>query len=175
MRPNASFVAQPIRSLQTMLRVIFADQGKQVLLIPDGIYGNQTLAAVSAFQQSCGLPVTGITDQQTWEAVVEAFGPANIRTGAAQPIQIILNPGEIIRKEQQHPIVLLAQSMLTQLADAYQSTNPPKLSGVLDLPTSQSLEGFQTLSGLPATGELDKITWKHLALQYPLASNLHRR
>ena len=34
-----------------------------------------------------------------------------------------------------------------------------------------SIEAFQSLSGLPQTGELDKITWKQLALHYPLAAN----
>ena len=33
------------------------------------------------------------------------------------------------------------------------------------------LATFQSLSGLPMTGELDKITWKQLALHFPLAAN----
>lgn len=172
MRPVESFIAQPVRSLQTMLRIILADRNEPVLLIPDGIYGAQTVAAVSAFQRRHGLPVTGITDQQTWESIVEAFGPAEIRTGAAQPVQIILNPGEVIRKGQHHTAIFLVQSMLTVLADVYKSISSPSFSGILDLPTSHALEEFQVLSGLPMTGELDKITWKHLALHYPLASNL---
>ena len=43
---------------------------------------------------------------------------------------------------------------------------------ILDELTAESLRNFQTLSGLPVTGELDKITWKYLALQYPLAATL---
>jgi hypothetical protein len=45
------------------------------------------------------------------------------------------------------------------------------MNGRLDEATAASLEAFQELSGLPQTGELDKVTWKHLALQYPLAAN----
>ena len=51
---------------------------------------------------------------------------------------------------------------------------PPELSGTLDQATSLSVASFQELSGLPQTGELDKVTWKHLALHYPLATNLSR-
>ena len=66
MRPVESFVGQPIRSLQTMLRVIAQHDPAHPDIIPDGIYGPETVAAVSAFQQLHALPVTGITDQNTW-------------------------------------------------------------------------------------------------------------
>ncbi len=44
-----SFVGQPVRSLQTMLRIIAQQDAMQPGIIPDGIYGQQTVAAVSAF------------------------------------------------------------------------------------------------------------------------------
>ena len=43
---------------------------------------------------------------------------------------------------------------------------------VLDAATADSLASFQALNDLPVTGELDKVTWKHLALHFPLAANL---
>ena len=49
MRPVESFVGQPIRSLQTMLRVIAQNDAAHPDVIPDGIYGPETVAAVSAF------------------------------------------------------------------------------------------------------------------------------
>ena len=48
---------------------------------------------------------------------------------------------------------------------------PPGRTGILDEATAQSLAAFQSLSDLPQTGELDKQTWKHLALHFPLAAN----
>ena len=62
--------------------------------------------------------------------------------------------------------------MLTVLSEIYESVARPTLSGLLDEITADSLASFQQLSGLPMTGHLDKHTWKHLALQYPLATNL---
>lgn len=171
MRPPESFIAQPIRSLQTMLRVIAQEDGRQPSLIPDGIYGNQTTSAVAAFQRNHGLPVTGVTDQNTWEQVVAAYEPALIRVGPAQPIEIILHPGQIIRRGDQEPNVYLLQAILIVLSDVYSSITPPGMNGILDDATAASLEAFQSLSGLPATGELDKVTWKQLALHYPLAAN----
>lgn len=173
MRPPESFVGQPIRSLQTMLRVIAEDDPSHMRVIPDGIYGPETMAAVSTFQRKHGLPVTGVTDQPTWEAIVAVYNPALVRVDAAQPLDIILNPGQVIRKGERHPHVYLVQAMLAVLNDAYKSVAQPSLNGLLDDATADSLASFQILSGLPMTGNLDKHTWKHLALQYPLAANLH--
>ena len=50
MRPNESFVAQPVRSLQTMLRVLSEDDDSLLSLIPDGIYGSQTHQAMPYFR-----------------------------------------------------------------------------------------------------------------------------
>ena len=172
MRPAESFVGQPIRSLQTMLRVIAEDDPSHIRIIPDGIYGPETMSAVSLFQRKHGLQVTGITDQPTWEAIVAAYEPALIRIDQAQPVDIILNPGQVIRRGERHPHVHLIQGMLAVLSDVYDSVSRPSFTGILDGPTSQSLSSFQYLNGLPMTGELDKYTWKHLALHYPLAANL---
>lgn len=172
MRPPESFLGQPIRSLQTMLRVIAEADPSHISVIPDGIYGPETMRAVSDFQRRHGLPVTGVTNQETWEAIVAVYNPALVEIDQAQPINVILNPGQVIRRGQRHPNVYLAQSILTVLAQVYKSVARPALTGLLDDATSDSLSTFQALSALPMTGNLDKQTWRHLALQYPLAANL---
>ena len=170
MRPPESFIAQPIRSLQTMLRVIAESDNRQTSVIPDGIYGRNTVAAVSAFQRQKGLPATGIADQATWEAVVADYEPALILVGEAQPIEVIWNANQVVRRGESHPNVYLAQGMLAVLSDAYGSIAAPGLTGVLDIPTSESLSSFQSMNQLPMTGELDRITWYNLAKHYPLAA-----
>ena len=173
MRPSESFIGQPIRSLQTMLRVLAEDDPTHKKLIPDGIYGPETVSAVTIFQRKHGLPVTGITDQGTWEAIVAAYDPALIRTQAAFPLDIIMNPGQVIRKGERHPHIYLIQAMLVVLSDVYESISRPTQTGLLDEITSDSLASFQQISGLPMSGQLDKETWKHLALQYPLAAGAY--
>ena len=175
MRPAESFLSQPIRSLQTMLRVIAEQDSSLPSLIPDGIYGNQTTAAVAAFQRNHGIPATGVADQTTWDSIVDAYEPALIRVGPAQPLEIILEPGQVIRRGDSEPNVYILQAVLIVLSDIYASITPPGMNGTLDEATAASLEAFQALSGLPQTGELDKVTWKQLALHYPLASNKTRR
>ena len=174
MRPAESFIAQPVRSLQAMLRIIAQEDDRQPSLIPDGIYGNQTLRAVTAFQRNNGLPATGVVDQATWEAIVSVYEPASIRIGPAQPLEIILEPGEILRRGDQVPNIYVLQAVLQVLSDAYSSIMPPTHTGILDDATVISIQTFQELTGLPQTGEADKLTWKQLALHYPLAANNRR-
>lgn len=172
MRPTESFVGQPIRALQTMLRVIAENDPSHMALIPDGIYGPDTVRAVTIFQRKHGLRATGITDQETWEAIVEEYRPALIEQDAAHPLQVILNPGQVVRRGERHPVLHIAQGILAVLSDVYDSITKPDLTGILDDTTADALASFQALSNLPMTGHLDKQTWKHLVLHYPLASNL---
>ncbi len=171
MRPAESFVGQPIRSLQTMLRVLSASDRRYSPVIPDGIYGSQTVAAVSNFQRLHGFAVTGVTDQKTWEAIVAEYERARIRVEMAQPLDMILEPNQVLVAGQSSPYLYVAQSVLTVLSEAYASVGRPSQNGVLDAATADSISSFQMLSGLPMTGNLDKITWRHLALHFPLAAS----
>ena len=172
MRPPESFIRQPVRSLQTMLRVIAQEDARQPSLVPDGIYGNQTMNAVTVFQRNHGLPATGVTDQQTWESIIAEYEPAMIRVGQAEPLVLSLEPGKVYRRGEQEPNIHIIQAILRVLSDVYCSISPPSQNGILDEATAVSIESFQEMTALPRTGELDKVTWKHLALHYPLAANI---
>lgn len=171
MKPMESFANQPIRSLQTMLRTIAAMEPGQVNVIPDGIYGPQTAAAVRSFQRRQGLPVTGTADQATHEQLVQAYERARVETEPAHPVQITLDPGQILRRGEKNNHLYLIQSMLTVLHLLDPRIPSPGHSGILDPSTAESIAAFQTLAGLPPTGEVDKRTWKDLALAYTLASD----
>ena len=168
MRPEESFVGQPVRSLQTMLRIIAEDDPSLPTVIPDGIYGPATMIAVTAFQRRAGIPVTGIADENTWAMIAQAHEPALTRIGKAEPIEILLEPGEIILIGQHSPYIYLTQGMLMQLSQDHAEIQSPGFDGTLGLDTSDSLKSFQQLSGLPPTGTLDRITWKHLVRQFTL-------
>ena len=171
MRPDESFVGQPIRSLQTMLRVLGEDDPALPSLVPDGRYGQETIQAVSAFQRRYSLPITGVADQRTWDEIVRAYEPAMVRLGKAEPIEIIMEPNQIYRRSDRDPNLYLLQAILLFLSTQHDSISEPGMNGILDAPTSEALAGFQLLAGLPPIGELDKITWKYLVKQFTLNTN----
>lgn len=173
MRPGESFLSQPVRSLQTMLRVLGEDDAALRNVIPDGFYGDQTRNAVYHFQRTHGIPPTGVTDQLTWDAIYAEFEPAQTRLIIAEPLQIILEPRQVIRKGERNAYLYVIQAVLITLAESYGSITAPNVTGILDDPTADAIASFQYLSGLPQTGELDKITWKQMARHYTLAGNLN--
>lgn len=166
MKPDESFIGQPIRSLQTMLRTIAQIYPAQKSVVPDGIYTKQTEAAVSSFQRRKGLPITGIVNNITWDKIVAEYERCSVETAPAQSLQITMNPGQVFRLGEENSHIPLLQTILFVLSQVYESIPEPDYSGILDVATQKSLIAFQIFSGLPPTGELDKRTWKNLALQY---------
>ena len=175
MRPDESFVGQPIRALQTMLRTIAQVDPMQINVIPDGVYTQQTADAVRSFQENRGLPPTGTADQTTWDRIVEAYRPARTEVMPAEPVYITLNPGQTFRPGDRHHHLNLVQAMLYLLSEVYEDFPALAMTGQLDGPTEEAIRLLQQLSGLPVNGILDKTTWKHLVLHHALAADILQR
>ena len=63
----------PVRELQKyLLELSYATHGYPHLSI-DGIFGVQTRDVLSLFQRRNRLPVTGVADRRTWEALYAAY------------------------------------------------------------------------------------------------------
>ncbi len=168
MKPPESFTAQPIRSLQTMLRVLAEDDKSLPTVVPDGIYGQTTMGAVTEFQRREGLPLTGIADQTTWDRIAQRYEPALVRVGKAEPIEIIMEPNQVFVLGDEGPYIILMQAMLIWLSRDHALITAPAATGILDSDTQSALAGFQKAAGLPQTGQLDKNTWKHLSRHFTL-------
>lgn len=171
MRPPESFVGQPVRSLQTMLRTIAEYNGSIPTVIPDGLYGKETRDAVTMFQRNNSLPSTGIVDQQTWERIVDRYEDALIYIDKAYPIEIIMNPNKIYVRGDRSPNLYLAQAILDYLSTQHAPISAPSRDGLLDELTAASILSFQNLNGLQPTGDLDRKTWQYLSKQFTLNAN----
>lgn len=63
----------PVRELQKyLLELSYATHGYPHLAI-DGIFGRETREVLSLFQRRNRLPVTGVADRRTWEALYAAY------------------------------------------------------------------------------------------------------
>ena len=65
MNTPSNYVGQPIRSLQTMLRTIAHADETLLKLVPDGIYGPNTVQAVREFQRQKPTTQHGINSLQS--------------------------------------------------------------------------------------------------------------
>lgn len=154
-------MTRPIFYIQTLLRQLSDVDPRILPLIPSGIYDGSTQAAVRSFQSAYGLPKTGTIDQQTWDAVTSAHQQA--RPTFLPPPSPILWPLELVlRPDDDHPHLYLAQAMLTVLAGFYAGLQPPAISGRLDPATEAGLRWLQRAADLPVTGRLDLAGWQYL-------------
>lgn len=154
----------PIFALQTMLRWLTPTRR----LAHDGIFGEETAAALSDFQRGVGLPVTGVADEETWDALKRAYNRALVEKGPAEPLHIILQPEQILEVGSDNLHVYLVQAMLVVLAGFYPALPRPRVTGVLDARTVEAVKWLQARADLPADGAVDKHTWRALVRQYRL-------
>lgn len=153
-----------IYDLQTMLRWLETTDN----LACDGIFGDETEAAVRAFQREHRLPITGTVDQETWDAVRRAYAEAQVRRNPAEPLQLALQPNQNIAKGSDNLHLPLIQAMLFTLGQFFPEMPRLRITGILDPATSEAIIWLQALSRLPQTGEVDRHTWRQLANQYRL-------
>lgn len=166
MKHPDDYVGKPVRSLQTMLRVIAAEDPAIPGVVPDGIYGAQTMKSVTAFQKLHQLPPTGVTDRETWDAVRQAFSRALVETDPAEALQISLSPHETLCEGSESPYVMLVQVMLHTVAAAYGNLPDCTVCGLYDRKTANAVRAIQCAAGLPENGQLDKQLWRLLCGLY---------
>lgn len=171
MRPAESFIEQPVRSLQSMLRVIELDKGGRTAVVPDGIYSNDTSISVASLQRENDLPVTGLADNETWDRIFTQYEEALIRIDEAEPIEVFLDPGQVLQEGNSGPYIYLLQSMLIFLSDIHSTIRPPVHNGIYDQDTVFAVRDLQKLALLPVTGQTDRKTWKNIARQFSLSAH----
>jgi peptidoglycan hydrolase-like protein with peptidoglycan-binding domain len=103
----------------------------------DGVYGNATAAAVSAFQQARGLPATGTVDAATATAL--GLGPSPF-VGLAQGAR-----GDVVKQ--------LQQTLVNHGVSVAGGVD-----GIFGRATAAAVSAFQQAKGLAATGSVDEAT-----------------
>lgn len=120
----------------------------------DGVFGTNTAAAVSAFQQARGLSVNGTIDAATAAALAAPSSPA----AAVSPL-LGLKSGSLGPSVQQLQQALIAAGVTVRGG----------ADGIFGPATSQALKAFQTSQGLTASGSVDDATVAALSAPKPAA------
>jgi peptidoglycan hydrolase-like protein with peptidoglycan-binding domain len=129
---------EPVKALQAALNTALGLKKKQ-RIATDGTYGKGTAAAVSKFEESAGLPIDGIADEQ----VVAALG--------------LDHAGFTLARGAKHSSVASIQKALVNVLGVKM-----KADGVFGSGTDKQVKKFQTSVGLKATGVVDRTTWMAL-------------
>lgn len=136
---------------------------------PDGVYGEATANAVSAFQRNKGLAVTGSVDESTWESLYAAYKGVidylsdtnEVQTPPVEPF-----PGTVLRRGDVGPSVRTFKSYISYISRVFYDTPPVAVNNVFDLRTQNAVREFQRIFQLPQTGQVDETTWNTIADVY---------
>ncbi len=156
-----------IRELQQYLRTVQQDRTGSSLIPIDGIFGSRTTAAVREFQQEAGLPVTGVVDRATWDAIYVAYLEVLLKNAAPTPIQGYQTPGVALGPGDRGDGVAFLQIMLRRLSQRYPNIPAePIISGIYTPATARAVAALQKIAGLVETGLTDKPTWDAITSLY---------
>ncbi len=107
----------------------------------DGIFGPLTEASTKDFQQRTGLPVTGVVDEATWNALPDG------------------NTMPLLQKGSKGDVVRALQTILTMGAYGLWKTTPQGIDGVFGSNTDASVRAFQTWARIEVDGIVGPETW----------------
>lgn len=157
---------QPVRSLQNMLNQLAIHNSTLTRLAVDGIFGERTLEAVMVFQREYHLPVNGVVDLDTWDAIREAYFKAELLYGTPPALNVLPSGTYTATEGDESEPLLIVQAMFVSLNKVTTNFIPCKISGCNDGETPNNIREIQRLAGLPVTGTLDRSTWSYMVQLY---------
>jgi peptidoglycan hydrolase-like protein with peptidoglycan-binding domain len=113
-------------------------------LVVDGAFGTRTLAAVKALQTAKRLPVTGIVDTATWNALERKVHP------------LLPYWGKVVKRGSTGTAVVALQKALRITAD-----------GSFGPKTEAAVKAVQAAAKLTQTGVVGTVTWKAVEARMP--------
>lgn len=157
---------EAIINLQRYLRQISRFDPDIPMVDEDGIYGDATRAAVTAFQQKYGLPTTGVADAETWNKVfAEYLASVEART-RPEPVYIFprLPTDYAVIRGEESVLVSVIQLLLRDILLLYGSdAELLTIDGIFGEETEEAVKAFQRIHRLPTDGRVDRITWNRMA------------
>lgn len=159
---------QPVWDLQQMLLTISQEYPQIPPVIPDGRFGERTLEAVMVFQRDFGLPVTGVVDNATWDAITRAYRGTMERIGPPIELRVMPDGWYIIQPGEYQEQVAVIQAMFNSLARVLAGFQAVTGDGVNRGATLENVRYLQTRYGAEPTGIIDRPTWSFLARLYHL-------
>ena len=158
-----------VRNLQTYLRQISYHDPEITPPPIDGIFGNETRRSLCEFQKRSGMPVSGVADRATWDALYAAYRLSLAEN--AMPCRVALFPPYpnryCLKRGCRDFSVAALQYMLRELQQKTGDGIPIEINGVFDDATEEAVRAFQECcSGLECSGEADRKTWNEIAERY---------
>ncbi len=159
---------EAIRNLQRYLRQLsYHDPAIREVPV-DGIFGNDTKEALTAFQKGVGLPATGVADRETFDLLFQTYlrsvetysPPMGFDIFPSEPDNYSVGPGD------RQFLVRVIQYLLEEIKVIHDDIGPVPETGVFDTATERAVRQFQLRNELEATGRVNRYTWDKLNTEH---------
>ncbi|MDE5582782.1 MAG: peptidoglycan-binding protein [Ruminococcus sp.] len=148
---------QHIMELQTYLNAISFVNGGVPRIVPDGIYGKETIVAVRSFQREYNLTETGNTDPVTWNKIVSIYR-SYMHT---EPVAYNVFPSAsyVAHIGEKGQVIYVLQAMLNDIGSCYDNAPKVEVCGEYNADTANAVRFLQQRIGLPQSGNVDSKVW----------------
>ena len=153
-----------VRSMQYYLAVVGAYYNSVIPVSINGTFDADTAASVRSFQQTYGLPQTGIVDRRTWNDIYRAY--QGILDSQPPTDCARLYPNEVLREGVSSANVRILQQYLTFIAQYDPNIQPVSDTGYFGPLTRSAVQAFQREYGLTANGQVGAVTWDAISGVY---------
>ena len=134
----------------------------------DGIFESDTQKALREFQEWKSLPVTGVADRDTWDALYAAYRASLSENTPARAISFFpfTKDAFALSRGDSNFTISVLQYMLRELSSLYTDLESVEITGSYDDVTERAVRDFQQQNRLPPSGRTDLPTWNAIADQY---------
>ena len=160
---------EQVSALQYMLATLAQFDNRIPTVTRDGIYGANTASAVESFQAIYGLPVTGITDAETWDLIYRVLKNSYdivLFDSRELNIETIPYPGTVLQIGSTGESVRTLQEYINTIATVNSNITPFNVTGVYGRATRSAVMQIQGENGLMRTGNVNEATWNVIANEY---------
>ena len=120
------------------------------------------------FQRDHHLPVTGIVDHATWQAISQQYRDTLRRIGEPPALRVMHNSKGTLQDGDCLPQVRLIQVMFDSLVPVLSGFQSTGGDGVFHDATVENTKRIQRAAGLEETGIMDRASWDSLVRLYHL-------
>lgn len=161
-------LSRPVSSLQYMLGQLSKTYRFLPQLVPDGIFGQRTMEAVTRFQREAGLPATGVVDQATWDAIRNCWLKQQARDSYSRASRVFPCEGIQVHEGESREYMIVPQTMFNVLSRHFEGITPCEMDGNHGPASAANVRWLQKAAGLPETGCMDQATWDALSRLYEI-------
>lgn len=130
----------------------------------DSVFGQNTANAVRSFQQSFGIPPSGIVTPSLWNALYQVY--INIINSVTPSLPNQGFPGRNLGRGSMGEAVRLMQTYLNEISARYPDIQPVSVDGMYGPATENAVAALQREIGLAPTGVIDVSTWERIVELY---------